>query len=129
MHEQIGVWIDHREAFIVSAANKDDSETTQHLPSGIEKRAHYSGHSSEDGSAEDRRDHQYQTHLERYYDQVIAQLKDSKSILIFGPGEAKIELRKRFTHKGHGEKIVAVEAADRMTEPQIRAKVRHYFET
>jgi hypothetical protein len=127
MQRQAGIWIDHREALIAFPETKDDTETTQHVLSGVEKRARYSGHSAEDGSAEDRRDHQYMTHLDKYYDDVIAKLKDAAEILIFGPGEAKVEFNKRLAKKGFAGKVVGVETVDKMTEPQIRAKVRQHF--
>jgi hypothetical protein len=66
-------------------------------------------------------------HLHGYYDEVIAAIGDAESILIFGPGEAKGELRKRFERSKLGERIVAVETIDKMTDRQIAAKVREYF--
>jgi len=48
--------------------------------------------------------------------------------LIFGPGEAKGELKKRFEKECPGAHIVTMETTDKMTEPQIVAHVRHHFE-
>jgi hypothetical protein len=127
MQRKAGIWIDHREAFIVFFGTKKNTETTLHVASGMEKRVRYSGHTDEDGSAEDRRDQQYKTHLEKYYDDVIVKLKDVTEVLIFGPGEAKGEFNKRLAKKGFAGKVVGVEAVDKMTEPQIRAKVRQHF--
>jgi hypothetical protein len=59
---------------------------------------------------------------------VISHIRDADSILIFGPGEAKGELKKRLESKGLGGRIVAVETTDKMTERQIAAKVRAYFQ-
>ena len=48
--------------------------------------------------------------------------------MIFGPGEAKLELEKELNEsKELRAKVVSVEAADKMTERQIAAKVRRYF--
>ena len=48
--------------------------------------------------------------------------------MIFGPGEAKLELEKELRKlKELATKVVAVEAADKMTEREIAAKVRRYF--
>jgi hypothetical protein len=52
---------------------------------------------------------------------------DAQSILIFGPGEAKGELKKRMESKGLKRHIVGVETVDEMTDPQIAAKVREHF--
>jgi hypothetical protein len=66
-------------------------------------------------------------HLDKYYDEVITFIHDAESILIFGPGEAKGELKKRIEIKGLHGHIVGVETADEMTDPQIAAKVRKRF--
>ena len=96
MNSNAGLWIDHKEAIIVFAANEAGAaEETKRMESGMEKHGRYSGHTAEDGSAENQRDRQFATHLDQYYDKVIAQLHEAKSILIFGPGEAKGEFKKR----------------------------------
>ena len=64
--------------------------------------------------------------LHGYYDEVIAAIRDAESILIFGPGEAKGELKRRL-ETDIGGRIIAVETVDKMTDRQIAAKVREYF--
>lgn len=128
MKQNAGLWIDHKEAIIVfMGAGKGDAEETKHMESGMEKHVRFSGHSSEEGAAEDHRDRQYAGHLDKYYDEVIAELHNAESILIFGPGEAKGEFNKRLMHKGLGKQVVGVETTDKMTEPQIAAKVRDHY--
>lgn len=125
MHEKCGIWIDHKEAFVVFA----DATSSQPHPtkSGVEKHVRYSGHAVHDGSAEDQRDRQFAAHLAAYYDEVIAQVRHSESIFIFGPGEAKGELEKRLDAKGLAARIVGVEPADKMTDHQIVAKVQERY--
>jgi hypothetical protein len=126
MKQQVGIWIDHRKAAVVFIDG--DSEKTDHIESGMEKHVRFSGRSaSEDGAADDQRDRQYAVHLGRYYDVVITHLRDAGSILIFGPGEAKGEFKKRLEAKGLGKRVVGVEAVDKMTDPQIVAKVRQHY--
>lgn len=128
MSRNAGLWIDHKEAVIVFTANNADSaEETKRMESGMEKHVRYSGRAASEGVAEDQRDRKYATELDQYYDDVIAQLKDAKSILIFGPGEAKGEFKKRLEHRGADERIVAVETTDKMTDNQIAAKVREHY--
>jgi hypothetical protein len=67
-------------------------------------------------------------HLNIYYDAVIASIRDAESILIFGPGEAKGELKERLEKSGLAGIIVGVEAADKMTDHQITARVRQHFQ-
>src|ERR1039457_533167 len=54
-------------------------------------------------------------------------LRDTGAVLIFGPGEAKGELKKRFEKDKAGAQLVTMETTDKMTEPQIVAHVRHHF--
>ena len=129
MKRNTGLWIDHKEAFIVFlSADAHGEALTKHMVSDVEKHVRFGGHSSEQGTAEDHRDRQYAGHLQTYYDDVISQLHDAPAIFIIGPGEAKGELKKRLISKGFGESIVGVETVDKLTEPQIAAKVREHFQ-
>jgi stalled ribosome rescue protein Dom34 len=126
MTTKAGLWIDHRETVLVTIA--DGIEETKRIESGMEKHTRFSGGSrSEQGGGEDQQDRQFTGHLNSYYDEVIASLRDAESILIFGPGEAKGELEKRLAGRGLGERVVGIDTADKMTERQIAAKVRQYF--
>ncbi len=93
MKRKVGLWIDHRKAVIVLVT--DEGEETRLIESNMEKHVRFASGSSEDGSAESTRDRQFASHLDGYYDKVIACIRDAESILIFGPGEAKGELEKR----------------------------------
>ena len=86
----------------------------------------YSGAARED-SAEDQRDRRFTGHLNKYYDEVIACIRDADSILILGPGEAKIELEERLGKKALGGRIVGIETVDKMTDRQVAARVRQRF--
>ena len=126
MKNAVGLWIDHSKAVIVIVSDK--GEETKQIESGMEKHVRFSGGSrSEQGGGEDQQDRQFTGHLNTYYDAVIAQLRDSESILLFGPGEAKGELEKRLANKGLGGRIVGIETVDKMTDRQIAAKVRQHF--
>jgi len=125
MKRKIGLWIDHRKAVIVIVTSK--GEETKIIESNMEKHVRFSGSSSEPGQAEDVRDRQFNNHLNIYYDDVIALIGNAKSILIFGPGEAKGELKKRLEGEDLKERIVDIETADKMSDRQITAKVRDHF--
>jgi len=75
----------------------------------------------------DQRDKQFTGHLSTFYDEVISCIHDAESILIFGPGESKGELKKNLEQKGLSGRIVGIETTDRMTNHQIAAKVSQYF--
>lgn len=125
MKKDVGLWLDHRQAVIVGVA--DEGEEIRFITSGMKKHVRYSGSGAQDGSAEDQRDRQYAGHLGRYYDEIIACIRDAASIMIIGPGEAKGELKTRLGHAGLGERVVGVESADKMTDAQIVALVKQQF--
>jgi stalled ribosome rescue protein Dom34 len=126
MTRQVGLWIDHKEAFVVTIGV--DGEEAKRIRSGMEKHVRFSGSSdSAEGSADDQRDRQFKAHLDQYYDEVITKIRDAESILLLGPGEAKGELEKRLMKKGLGERIVGIETVDKMTAREISAKVRQHF--
>jgi stalled ribosome rescue protein Dom34 len=126
MKKVAGLWIDHRKVVIVIVS--DEGEETKQIESGMEKHVRFSGGSrAEEGKADDQRDRQFTGHLNTYYDEVIAHIRDAESILIFGPGEAKGELEKRLASKGLSGRVVGVETVDKMTDRQIAAKVRQHF--
>jgi len=77
--------------------------------------------------SDDRQQRKFTGHLNTYYNEVISCIRDAESILIFGPGESKGELKKHLEREGLGGRIVGVETIDEMTDPRIAAKVRRYF--
>ncbi len=132
MKKETGLWIDHRKAVIVVVT--DQGEKTKLIISKAEKQLRRTGDSPLKGSyesqqvpASDSRQKKFTGHLNLYYDAVIACIRDAESILIFGPGEAKGELKKRLERDNLGGRIVGIETVDKMTDPQIAAKVRQRF--
>lgn len=110
-------------------------QETKRITSGVEKQLRRSGHSPsaapfEAGMvpADDCREGEYTGNLPDYYDEVISCLRQANAILLFGPGEAKGELRKRIERDKLDLRINRFETAGKMTERQIIQKVRqHYF--
>jgi hypothetical protein len=125
MKRDVGLWIDHRKAVIVTVS--DEEEETKLLESGMEKHVRFAGGSDVDEGADDMRDRQFANHLARYYDRVIESIGDATSILILGPGEAKGELEKRLQGTELAGRVVGVETVDKMTDRQIAARVRERF--
>ncbi len=121
---EIGLWIDHRKAVIAFASG--DGEEIKRIESDMEKHVRFSGGAA-DLTEEDMRDRRFTNQLNKYYDAVIACIRDADSILIFGPGEAKGELQKRLEELHLGGHIVGIETADKMTDRQVAAKVRQHF--
>lgn len=133
MAKEVGLWIDHRDAIIVTLT--PDGQDITPIKSNVGKRVRYSGASHASGTpntrgdaAENIRDRRYDEHLNHYYDEVISHLRDADSILILGPGEAKLELQKRLEAHPLVQRVVRVETADKMTDGQIAARVRREFQ-
>lgn len=134
MNTKVGLWIDHKKASIVTLSDKGEEigsvvSNTERQPRRTNGKPVMVPHDSHQMSHEEARDRAYHTSLNRYYDAIISGIYDAESILIFGPAEAKDELRKRLEQKGLGRRVVGVEAAARMTPRQISAKVRRHFAT
>ncbi len=132
MQKNVGLWIDHRKAVIVMLTER--GQELKLIISKVEKQPSRSGGSRSTTSyeaqhvpADDRRERDFMGHLNIYYDAVIASIRDAESILIFGPGEAKGELKKRMARNKIGGRIVGIETVDKMTDRQIAAKVRQRF--
>ena len=124
MNHKVGIWIDHKKAVIVSASA--DGVTTKTLESDVEAHPRYAG--QQDGGGEKKYEERHSQDLDRYYDEVIRQLTDADELLIFGPGEAKLELKERLRRsKTHSERTIAIETTDKLTDPQIVAKVKEHF--
>ena len=66
-------------------------------------------------------------HLANFYDEVVSCLRPAEAILLFGPGEAKGELRKRIERDKLDLRITNFETSDKMTERQISQKVRRHY--
>ena len=132
MTTQAGIWIDHRKTVIVTLTSSGEQVVT--IESHVEKHPQRTGDSALKGAyearqvpADDKRQRAFTGELDRYYDRIIAALHGSTELLVFGPGEAKGEFRARLERNATGTRIVAVDTEDKMTDPQVAAKVRRHF--
>ncbi len=133
MKKNTGIWIDHREAILVSV--EGDQTFVQRVESAAESHLKPSGGWKSGGTAvaqsvsnehvaDERRKHQYHA----YFQQVIGLLADSASIALIGPGEAKIELAKEIGRVSElHNKVAVVEICDKLTEKQLIAKIKAFF--
>jgi hypothetical protein len=130
--KEVGLWIDHRKAVIVSIEN--EVEEIQEIASNMEKRIRYSSgsrsnslNSSQGSTSEDMRDRKFDNHLNQFYKEIISMIRDADSIWIFGPGEAKGELLNSLKNEGLEGLVVGIETEDKMTDNQIAAKIRDHY--
>lgn len=132
MRKTVGLWIDHRKAIIVAIT--DGGEEIALILSKVERQLRRSGDSPLKGPyeaqkvpADDSRQRTLTGHLNIYYEAVIASIRDAEAILIFGPGEAKGELKARLERDHLAGCIVGVETVDKMSTRQVAARVRQHF--
>lgn len=132
MSDRKGVWIDHRRALVVTILPQ--GEQTAVVVSNVEKHPQRSGDSALHGSyeaaqvpADDRRQRALTGDLAVYYDAVITALGHFDGLYIFGPGEAKGQLKTQLAKRQPGGKLVVVETADSMSDRQVVARVRAHF--
>src|SRR5215510_470125 len=131
MDRHVGLWIDHKQAFLI----RNGAKKVEVIPSNVKHRIHFSGGSRIRGTYNQKMDSElhyndrYKNQLEKYYTQIISAIQNADSIFIMGPGEAKLELKKLLQrHKDLRNRLVKVEKADKMTLNQIIARVRLFYE-
>lgn len=132
MKLNVGLWVDHKKAVLASVRGR---RVETHLTiSHVEKQLRRTGSSPLKGSfddfevpAGDSRKRAFLGHLNVYYDTVIAGLGNPDAILIMGPGEAKVELKKRLMKTPLGKRIADVQPADKMTDTQVALQAKKFF--
>ena len=135
MKTRIGLWIDHRKAVVV-ALERGGRETTVVIRSKVDRQPGRSDgkqsttpYEPQLVSADDRRQKRFTGQLDIYYDAVIASVRKAEALLIFGPGEAKGEFRKRIKKAGVCGRIEETETFGQKTDRQIAAHVRRHFQS
>lgn len=132
MNRNVGLWIDHKQAYAIWSPEGK----VEVIPSRIEPPAHYSGGTQLGGKlnqkadVELRHNDRFRLQLNKYYQQVMSVLKSADSILIMGPGKAKIELEKVIKkNKSMQKRIREVQTTDKMTKNQMIAYVRKFYQS
>jgi peptide subunit release factor 1 (eRF1) len=128
-----GVWIDHHKAVIVLLTDNGEDVlqilssqgASARSPAGLRAKNSYTPN---DFMAEGKRERKVMTHLNEYYDEVIACIRDAQGILILGPGEAKGEFRTRVVSKRLRGHVAEMKTVDRLTDHQIAEYVRQHFQ-
>lgn len=124
MKSAVGLWIDHRKAVVVRIIDK--LEEIKIITSNVDKHIRFSGEAQKQAE-EDQQERRFRNQLNKFYDGVISFLRDAESILIIGPGKAKLEFKKRLETETQSGRVVGLETVDKMTDNQIVARVKGYF--
>jgi hypothetical protein len=128
--KKVGIWIDHRRAVIVTIENGNQSIATMEGDMDRQpKAAGRTGSKTKWGPQapvnEHRMEEHYKLHVVHFYKDVIKAIGKPDQLLVMGPAQAKHEFAEELD-KTHELRDVPrkVETADKMTDPQIAAKVR-----
>ncbi|WP_372642560.1 hypothetical protein [Ancylomarina sp.] len=131
--KHVGIWIDKRTAKIVSIeAGKESLDT---IVSDVEE-FHVGGGSGsrskgvqqdvvQDNKYLERKKHQ----LAEFFKDIVMPIADADAIVIFGPAQTGEKLYNELLekHSQFKNKKLSVEKADNMTDNQIMAWVRNYY--
>lgn len=127
-----GIWIDSKKAWIMKISNSE--EVFEQIISDVDDSRVGGGsgtsipHQSQSANPEDRLLNKRNEQFKEFFDKVMATVKDSESILIEGPAEAKLGLVKKIKgNKTMKEVPVEMRNADSLTENQFRADMRNYY--
>lgn len=132
MKKQIGIWLDYKEAHIITLNGKQNdiniisSEIeSYHLKGGARSKTPYG---PMDKTSESkflaRKKHQ----VEKYYKKIMEATNDANEILIMGPAEAKIGLRDKMTKtRTYRPMIKGYKTVDSITKNQKVARTLEFF--
>jgi hypothetical protein len=132
MKKEVGLWIDHQEAILVSLQN--GREETRKITINIEKKVQYS-HSKNQGHPYGSQNlnnqvlpaSQPEDHKGIFFNSIVEVIGDADSIWIFGPDNAKRELETRLKKSKLKSCIMGIETIEKMTIPQIISKVNTFY--
>ncbi|MHC4479932.1 MAG: hypothetical protein ACYS8K_03110 [Planctomycetota bacterium] len=131
----LGVWLDHREAYLLWVSEDGQAEL-QHARADYPEKAErveraMSGRQGVYGGLAPHAElHEKQRRAAvQFYEKIFRAIRKAENVYIFGPGQARKELHKRLReHKDFNGHIRAVESAEKMSEPQMAARVRSFFD-
>jgi hypothetical protein len=133
MEKNVGIWLDNEKAYIITLS--DGNERIEKIESNIESRTRYDGekkpYSRIGGmliNPQKKKTKRKKHRLKDYFDNILQRTRDADGIYIFGPADAKINLKKIYQkEKNLKGKIKKVESSDKLTRNQMIAQVKKIF--
>lgn len=132
--KRIGVWLDHHKANFISF--EPLNEHVQTIYSNLDPNQIRVDGEGADGTRwawaasnnEYHKNHKAMQELDKYYDTLSKLLEEYDEVLLFGPTDAKKELKNKLASNKHFKnKAIHVESSDHLSENQMLAYVRDYF--
>ncbi|MEE4001683.1 hypothetical protein V1T75_15160 [Tenacibaculum sp. FZY0031] len=131
--KNIGVWLDKEKALVVTIEN--GTENIKTIPSNIETFRIHGGSGTrlkggpqdvvQDSKYLEREKHQ----TKRYFNELAEEVNSADSLAIFGPAETFEKFKKELedSHKELNARVKKVQRVDSMTDNQVKALVRDFF--
>lgn len=120
--KQLGIWMDHANANLIDLESKDSNRSivsefnSEIRDEAIQKSEHTMNNKEEQMN-------------EAFYKEISQEILKYDNVLIFGPTNAKLELKNYLNKDLQFSSInVEVESADKMTDNQQVAFVKNYFD-
>lgn len=133
--KKTGIWLDKDKALIVTLENENETVTTVtsnmdhfHIKGG-------SGTKGKGGPQDVVHDSKYldreKQQLKDYFKNIISEINDTEALALFGPAQTNEKFSKEL-HENYadlGSKIVGLKKADSMTDNQVKALVKDFFQS
>ncbi|MCE9607013.1 MAG: hypothetical protein K8U03_19175 [Planctomycetia bacterium] len=131
MATNAGIWVDSEHAVIVYLNDPERKIVKLKAPPTVKavakKGAAKPAYTKNDFVAEDRLERKSTAVRTNFYRELEKQLRNVRRLLILGPGSAKKEFATYLGTKRSTPAVGKVQAADKMTDRQLRAIVETYF--
>lgn len=129
--KKIGIWIDKREAKIIAPEN----DSVSVIYSNLEELNDVDGSETriKDGPQEMEQERKYhkseELQFEKFFDRIVEFIVDAESIVILGPAQTGLKLKKELAEKHPSlyKKVVGVKKTNQMTDKHLIAWVKNYY--
>lgn len=129
--KKVGIWLDTREALLFWDGKSEVEKMTSDIDEG-HVHGGYGGstkHLPQDAVSDTKLTAYKEEQIKKYFDRVADAAGSANEIYILGPGEIRKRFGKHLTeHTDLGMKVLANKALDSVTENQMWASFRSYFD-
>src|SRR5262249_19126208 len=124
------LWLDNQKAYVVTM--HDEEIKTSVIHSNVESKHRSTGgrktrtpYGPQDKLSSNSYTRKRDNHLKKYYAEISNSISGAENLLILGPGESKIHLKKYLLEKpSFSSTKLIVENADKLTKNQLVAKIK-----
>ncbi len=129
-----GIWLDQENAWIIKITGKDEPVVSK-LESGVESRVRYPGEGkvfARFGNAfisdQEKKQRRQVNQRQKYFKEIIAEIRDTGYLYLFGPGRAKEGLLNAIEKtKSLKAKVASLQTVDKMTSDEAKRETVRYF--